>query len=142
MGPRLVVLGRSLRGLLSRAFKGNLWPVGLVICGFSLAGRRWIIWAIWALFTVVSAGTGAISGKRTRDTIGLGKGAVVLVVIVGVQGSFGLGCGEFVGLMTSRLFLGLFTETSGFGLIWGSPSCNRLSRTLNRDEAFMPCLHC
>ncbi len=95
-----------------------------------------------ALFTVISAGNRAISGKGMRDTIGLGKEVIVLVVIMGVQGSFGLGCGEFVRLTTSRLFLGLFTETGGFGLIWGSPSCNRLSRTPNRDEAFMLCLHC
>ncbi len=91
-----------------------------------------------ARFTVVSAGTGAISGKGMRDTMGLGKGPVVLVVIVGVQGSFGLGCGEFVGLTTSRLFLGLFIETGGFGvIIWGSPTCNRLSRTLNRDKRLL-----
>ncbi len=32
--------------------------------------------------------------------------------------SFGLGSGVFVGLMTSRLFLGLFTETVGFWEIW------------------------
>ncbi len=56
----------------------------------------------------MSGGTGANSGKGMRDTIGLGKGVVVLVVIVGVQESFGLGCGEFVGLKASRLFLGLF----------------------------------
>ncbi len=87
------------------------------------------------LVVIVSAGTGAISGKGMRDTIGLGKGVVVLVVIVGVQGSFGLGCGEFVGLTTSRLFLGLFIETGGFGVtIRGSPTCNWLSSTLNRDK--------
>ncbi len=57
-----------------------------------------------ALFTVVSAGTGASSGRGVRDTIGLGKGVVVLVIIVGVQGSFRLGCGEFVGLMTTVSF--------------------------------------
>ncbi len=33
--------------------------------------------------------------------------------------SFGLGSGEFVGLTTSGLYLGLFTETGGFGKIWG-----------------------
>ncbi len=61
----------------------------------------------------------AISGKVVRDIMGLGKGVVVFVVIVGLLGSFGLGSGEFVGLMISRLFLGLFTETGGFGEIWG-----------------------
>ncbi len=39
------------------------------------------------LVVLVFVGTGAISGKGMRDTIGLGKGVVVLVVIVGVQGS-------------------------------------------------------
>ncbi len=43
------------------------------------------------LAVIVSAGTGDISVKGMRDTIGLGKGVVVLVVMVGVQGSFGLG---------------------------------------------------
>ncbi len=61
-------------------------------------------WVV-VLAVIMSAGTGAMSGKGMRDTIGLGKGVVVLVVIVGLQGSFGLGCGEFVGLTTSRLFL-------------------------------------
>ncbi len=70
-----------------------------------------------ALFTVVSAGTGGISGKGIRDTIGRRKGVVVLVVIVGGAGVFGMGRGEFVGLTTSRLFLGLFIETGGFGVI-------------------------
>ncbi len=61
-----------------------------------------------------------------------------MVVIVGVQESSGLGCGEFVGLTISRLFLGLFIETDGFGvIIWGSPTCNRLSRTLNRDKRLL-----
>ncbi len=72
-----------------------------------------------------------------RDTIGVAKGVVELVVIVGVQGSFGLGCGEFVWLTTSRLFLGLFIETGGLGVTWGSPTCNRLSRTLNRDKRLL-----
>ncbi len=62
---------------------------------------------------------GAISGKGMRDNMRLRKGVVVLVVIVGVLGSFGLGSGEFVGLTTSRHFLGLFTETGGFWEIWG-----------------------
>ncbi len=44
-----------------------------------------------ALFTVMSAGKGAISGMGMWDTIGLGKEVIVLVVIVGVQGSFELG---------------------------------------------------
>ncbi len=57
------------------------------------------------LIDVSSEGMGAISGKGMTDTKGLGKG-VVLVVIVGVLGSFELGSGEFVGLTTSRLFLG------------------------------------
>ncbi len=43
----------------------------------------------------MSAGTGAISGKGMRDTMGLGKGVVVLVAIVGVLGSFALNSGEF-----------------------------------------------
>ncbi len=47
--------------------------------------------------------------------MGLGKGVVVFVDIVVLLGSFGLGSGEFVGLMISRLYLGLFTETGGFG---------------------------
>ncbi len=90
------------------------------------------------LVVIVSAGTGSMSGKGMRDTIGLGKGVVVLVVIVGVQGSFGLGCGEFVGLTASCLFLGIFIETGGFGvIIWGSPTCNRFSRTLNRDKRLL-----
>ncbi len=72
-----------------------------------------------------------------RDTIGVAKGVVEWVVIVGVQGSFGLGCGKFVGLTTSRLFLGLFIETGGFGILWGSPTCNRLSKTLNRDNRLL-----
>ncbi len=37
LDPRLVVLVRPLRGLISR--------VGLVICGFWLAESKWIIWA-------------------------------------------------------------------------------------------------
>ncbi len=54
------------------------------------------------------------------------------------MGSFGLVCGEFVGLTTSRLFLCLFIETGGFGvIIWGSPTCYRLSRTLNRDKRLL-----
>ncbi len=59
------------------------------------------------LIDVSTEGMGAISGKGMRDTMGLGKGMVVLVVIVGVLGSFGLGAGEFVGLTwgCSRLFL-------------------------------------
>ncbi len=44
---------------------------------------------------------------------------MVLVGKVVVLESFGLGSGVFVGLMTSRLFLGLFTETVDFGEIWG-----------------------
>ncbi len=64
-----------------------------------------------ALFIVVSAGPGAISGKGMRDTMGLGKGVVVLVIIVGVLGYFRLGSGELVGLTASRLLLGLFIET-------------------------------
>ncbi len=94
-----------------------------------------------ALFTVVSTGTGAISGKGMRDNIGMRKGKVVLVVIVGVQGSFGLGYGEAVGLTTSRLFLCLFIcffiGIYGFGVLWGSPTCNRLSRTLNRGKRLL-----
>ncbi len=36
-----------------------------------------------------------------------------------------------MGLTTSRLFLGLFIETGGFGVtIRGSPTCNWLSSTL------------
>ncbi len=54
-----------------------------------------------------------------------------------LQGCFGLGCGDFVGLTSSRLFLGLFIGTGGFGEIWGSPTCNRLSRTLNRDKKLL-----
>ncbi len=72
----------------------------------------------------MSAGMGAISGKGSRDTIGLGKVVVgVLVVIVGVQGSTGLGCGEFVGLTTSRLFLGLLSPICGNSLKY---LCNRM----------------
>ncbi len=89
------------------------------------------------LVVIVPAGTGTMSGKGMRETIGLGKGVEVLVVIVGVQGSLGLGCGEFVGLTTSRLFLGLFIETGGFGVItWGSPTCE------SRKKAFMLRLQC
>ncbi len=46
------------------------------------------------LLIVVSTGMGTISGKGIRDTMGLGRGVVMLVVIVGVLGSFGLGSGE------------------------------------------------
>ncbi len=53
-----------------------------------------------------------------RDTLGLGKEVVVWVVIVGVLGSFRLGSGEFVGLTTNRLFLGLFTEKGDFWLTY------------------------
>ncbi len=88
------------------------------------------------LFLFESTVLGATSGKGVRDTMGLRKRVVASVVIVGVMGSFGLGSGEFVGLKTSRLFLGLFTETGGFGEIWGSPKCNRLSGTFNRDKSF------
>ncbi len=42
--------------------------------------------------------------------MGLGKGVMVL-------GCFGLGSCEFVGMTTSRLFLGLFTEKGGLGEI-------------------------
>ncbi len=62
----------------------------------------------------MSTGTGAMSGREIRDTMGLVEGVVVLVVIVGVLGPFELGSGEFVWLTTSRLFLSLFTETRGF----------------------------
>ncbi len=65
--------------------------------------------------------------------MGLRKGVVVLVVKVVVLGSFGLCSGEFLGLTTRHLFLGLFTETGGLGGIWDSPICNRLSRTFNRE---------
>ncbi len=61
------------------------------------------------LFTVASAGTGAISSKGMRDTIGLGKGVVVLVVIVsagtgaisgkGMRDTIGLGKGVVVLLL-------------------------------------------
>ncbi len=53
-----------------------------------------------ALFTVVSAGTGAISGKAMRDTILLGKGVVVLVVIVsaGTGAISGKGMRDTIGL--------------------------------------------
>ncbi len=34
------------------------------------------------LVVIVSAGTGAISGKGMRDTIGLGKGVVVLLLLL------------------------------------------------------------
>ncbi len=47
-------------------------------------------------------GMGAISGKGMRDTMVLGKGVVVFVVLLTVP---------------SRLFLGLLTETGGFGEI-------------------------
>ncbi len=63
----------------------------------------------------MSTGTGAMSGREIRDTMGLGEGVVVLVVIVGVLESFELGSGEFVGLTTSRFFVGLLTETRDFG---------------------------
>ncbi len=58
------------------------------------------------LIDVSTEGMGSISGKGMTGTMGLGKG-VVLVVIGGVLGSFGLGAGEFVGLTwgCSRLFL-------------------------------------
>ncbi len=46
---------------------------------------------------------GSISSKGMRDTMGLGNGVVVLVVIVGLLGSFGLGSGEFVGWLTAFL---------------------------------------
>ncbi len=46
---------------------------------------------------------GAISGKEMRDTMVLGIGVEVLVVIVGLLGSFGLGSGEFVGWSTVYL---------------------------------------
>ncbi len=42
-----------------------------------------------ALFTVISAGKRAISGKGMRDTIGLGKEVIMLVVIVGCRGLLG-----------------------------------------------------
>ncbi len=41
------------------------------------------------LVVIVSVGTGAMSGKGMRDTIGLGKLVVVLVVIVGCRGLLG-----------------------------------------------------
>ncbi len=41
---------------------------------------------------VVSTMTGAISGKGIRHIMGLGKGAVVLVVIVGMFVYFRLRC--------------------------------------------------
>ncbi len=63
-------------------------------------------WARDLLIVVPTEGLGAISGKVMRDTMGLGKGVMVVEVIVGVLGSFELGSGEFVGLTTSRLFLG------------------------------------
>ncbi len=37
----------------------------------------------------MSAGPGAISGKGMRDTMGLGKGVVVLVIIVEFWGTLG-----------------------------------------------------
>ncbi len=51
---------------------------------------------------LVFSGLGAFSGKGIWDTMMLGKVVVVFVVISTVP---------------SRLFLGLFTETGGFGEI-------------------------
>ncbi len=47
---------------------------------------------------------GAISSKGMIDTMALVNGVAVLVVIVGVLGSFGLGSGEFVGWLTAFLW--------------------------------------
>ncbi len=46
--------------------------------------------------------------------MGLGEGGVVLVVIVGVLGSFEFGSGEFVWLTTSRVFVCLLKEKRDF----------------------------
>ncbi len=57
---------------------------------------------------IVSTMTGAISGKGIRHIMGLGKGAVVLVVIVGMLVYSRLRSSAFMGQTTSRLFLCLF----------------------------------
>ncbi len=46
------------------------------------------------LFSVMSTGT--------RDTMELGKGVMVLEVVLRVLGSFWLGSGEFVGLTANK----------------------------------------
>ncbi len=50
----------------------------------------------------MSTGTGAISGKGMRDTMELGKGVMLLEVVLRVLGSFWLGSGELVGLTTNK----------------------------------------
>ncbi len=88
--------------------------MGLVICGFCLAGRRWIVWTSKGpVYCRVYWG----GGHFWQGDDGQGKGVVVLVEIVGMLGSFVLGSGEFVGLTTSHLFLNLFYRDVCF---WGN----------------------